>query len=211
VNPLPTQMRDRWQNRAEPAPGHGTLYWHMLFNEHPQVRATVREAQRLLSRFGGFHMTPEKWLHITTLIAGSTDDISADHMKVMLAEAQQTLSEVQPIPVALGRVLYHPEAIMLGVKPEHALDQIRKAAQHATRTATGKDGIINGSFPQWTPHMTISYSTARQPAEPIIATLGKEVPACDVVISAVSLVIQWGSERLWNWEPVGTVRLGTSA
>jgi 2'-5' RNA ligase len=210
MSPFPTQMRDRWQNRAEPGPGQGTVYWHMLFHDHPEVRAAAKEAQERLSCFGGFHMTPERWLHMTTLIAGSTDQISSDQMKAMLSEAKETLSTVQPIPVTLGRVLYHPEAIMLGIQPERALDPILRAAQQATRKATRSDGTINGSLPSWTPHVTISYSTTQQPAEPIIAALGNELPSREVVISALSLVIQWGPERLWDWEPVGTVQLGTA-
>lgn len=209
MSPLPTEMRDRWQNRTEPASGHGTIYWHMLFKDHPEVRATARAAQRILSRFGGFHMTPEEWLHMTTLIAGSTEEISRDQMLAMLSIAQQELAETEPISIRLGRVLYHPEAIMLGVEPEDALHPILKAAQKATQTTLGRDGVMNGSLPRWTPHMTVSYSVAQQPAEPIIAALGKEVPGCDVVISAVSLVVQWGAERLWDWEPVGAARLGT--
>jgi hypothetical protein len=34
---LPTWMTDRWQHRADPAPGEGTVYWHMPMHDHPQV------------------------------------------------------------------------------------------------------------------------------------------------------------------------------
>jgi 2'-5' RNA ligase len=173
------------------------------------VRAAAKEAQARLSRFDGLHMTPEKWLHMTALVAGTTDEISSNQMTTMLSEATQTLSQVQPIPVTLGRVMYHPEAIMLGVQLEHALDPLLGAVQEATRRATGREGAINGSLPSWTPHITVSYSTAEQASGPIVASLGKELPGCDVLVSAVSLVIQWGPERLWDWEPVGTVQLGT--
>ncbi len=43
---------------------------------------------------------------------------------------------------------------------------------------------------------------------PIVAALGREVPGCDTTVDAVKLVIQWGPERRWNWEPIGYVRLG---
>jgi 2'-5' RNA ligase superfamily len=130
-------------------------------------------------------------------------------MEVMISEATQMLSKVQPIPVTLGHVLYHPEAIMLAVRPHYALDPILKAVEYATRKATGRDGVGNESLSAWTPHVTVSYSTAEQPAGPIIAALGKELPSCEVRISSVSLVIQQGPERLWDWVPVGTVHLGT--
>jgi hypothetical protein len=34
---LPTWMTDRWQHRADPAPGEGTVYWHMPMHDRPQV------------------------------------------------------------------------------------------------------------------------------------------------------------------------------
>jgi hypothetical protein len=38
-----------------------------------------------------------------------------------------------------------------------------------------------------------------------------QLPACRIDISAVSLVIQDGPERAWNWTTVGTIRLRTTA
>src|SRR5262249_44451737 len=45
VNGLPVQMIDRWQDRAEAAPGEGLIYWHMLVGTDPGVIALVREAR----------------------------------------------------------------------------------------------------------------------------------------------------------------------
>ena len=55
--------------------------------------------------------------------------------------------------------------------------------------------------------MTLCYSTSEQPAAPVIAELGTALPACDVTIDTMSLVVQDGPERLWNWRIAGTVRL----
>jgi 2'-5' RNA ligase len=210
MSPLPTQMRNRWENRPEPVVGHGTVYWHVLFQDQPQVSETAKLAQGELARFGGFHMTPEKWLHMTAHVAGPAEEISSDQMRRMLAEAQDQLSYIEPISVRLGRVLYHPEAVMLGVDPADALNPIYRAARHATRAVLG-DSVPDDDGRKWTPHITVSYSTTEQSAEPIVATLGKELPGCNVVVSALTLVIQWGPERLWDWEPVGVVKLGTAA
>jgi hypothetical protein len=53
-------------------------------------------------------------------------------------------------------------------------------------------------------------TTPRQPAEPIVSALGHELPGCEVQISAVSLVIQRGPERHWDWDPMATARFGTT-
>ena len=208
--PVPEETRDRWSNRAEPDSGKGAIYWHMLFRDTPAVRATARNAQARLAPFRDLHMTPEEWLHATALIAGTTDDISGEDLELMLSRAQQHLGSIQPIDVAVSRILYHPEAIMLGFTPEGALDPIHRAVRQATLAVTGRTGSVTGPAARWTPHITISYSTGRQPMAPIADALGHEVPACDITVRAVSLVIQWGPERLWNWQPVGTATLGTS-
>jgi 2'-5' RNA ligase len=208
--PIPDETRDRWSNRAEPDSGTGAIYWHMLFRDNPAVRATARRAQARLASFPDLHMTPEEWLHATALVAGTTDDISGQDLERMLSEARQHLCSIQPIGVTISRVLYHPEAIMLGFTPQGALDPIHRAVRQATLTVTGRTGGVTGPAARWTPHMTISYSTGRQPMAPIAVALGNEVPRCDITVSAVSLVIQWGSERLWDWQPVGTADLGPS-
>jgi len=152
-------------------------------------------------------MTPLDNLHITALLVGSTDDISRSQMLTMLAAARDSLSEVVPVTAILDRVLYHPEAIMLAVRPASGeLSAVLNAAQFATRAAIGRDGVVNESE-VWLPHLTVSYSMTNQSATPIIATLGKHIDPCEVVIETLSLVIQWGAERKWNWEHVGTVRL----
>jgi 2'-5' RNA ligase len=208
--PVPDETRDRWGNRAELDSGKGAIYWHMLFRDDPAVRATARKAQARLASFGDLHMTPEEWLHATALVAGTTEDISSEDLEVMLSEAQQHLDSVQPIGVTISPVLYHPEAIMLGFMPDGALDPIHRAVRQATLAVTGRTGSVTGPAARWTPHITISYSTGKQPMAPIAVALGREVPGCDIAVRAVSLVIQWGPERLWNWQLVGTASLCSS-
>ena len=208
--PVPDETRDRWSNRAELDSGTGAVYWHILFRDYPAVRATARKAQARLASFRDLHMTPEEWLHASALVAGTTDDISTEDLDLMLSEARQHLAGIRPIDVTVSGVLYHPEAIMLGFTPEGALDPIHRAVRQATLTVTGRTGSVTGPAARWTPHITISYSMGIQPMAPIATALGRDVPSCDITVGAVSLVVQWGPERLWNWQPVGTASLGAS-
>lgn len=207
MSPLPDQLVDRWEHRSEASPGAGTVYWHVLVGHHPQVQELAREAQKRLSGFTGLHMTPLQWLHITTLITGTTDEIVADDMKKMLMNAELSLSRTLPITISLGRILYHPEAIVLEVQPDHALDPILEAAQSATSAVSGENGVTGTPASSWIPHITLCYSTACQPAEPVISALGKTLPICEITVDALSLIIQRGPERLWDWHHVGTAHL----
>lgn len=206
MNDLPAELIDRWQSRVEPRHGQGAIYWHILLGDDPNVRALATEAQRRLAQFKGLHMTPQRWLHATMLIVGSTDNITEQQMTAMTEQASELLSRVDPITVTLGRILYHPEGIVLEIQPRDALTPVLRAVQTATCSVTGQEGHINGNGP-WIPHVTICYSTSRQPAEPIIKALGQKLPSRQVQVSAVSLVIQRGPERLWDWHSYETVRM----
>src|SRR5258708_1201664 len=113
MNGLPVEMVDRWQDRAEPAPDDGLIYWHILVGADPDVHALAQEAQRRVTPFPGLHLTPLERLHMTVLIAGSAPDIDRDQVERMSAAVSRTLAEVPPIPVTIGKIFYHPEAIML--------------------------------------------------------------------------------------------------
>jgi hypothetical protein len=72
----------------------------------------------------------------------------------------------------------------------------------------GQTGYVNGgSSSGWIPHITLCYSTARQPAQPIIETRGKDLGTYDITVNALSVVVQRGAERRWDWHPVGTITL----
>lgn len=203
---LPTEMVDRWQDRPEAAPGEGFIYWHMLVGGDPEVVAMAQEAQRRLAGFGGFHMTPLNCLHITVLIAGAATEISQEHVHQMAEAASRELTGIVPITVTLGKILYHPEAVMLAVRPADALVPVLEAAKKATEEVMGRPGRSGSKLESWTPHITIAYSIARQSAGPIISALGRSLPERRVQVRAISLVSQRGPERDWDWHVEATVR-----
>ncbi|MEV4005493.1 2'-5' RNA ligase family protein [Actinomadura sp. NPDC049753] len=209
MSPLPARMINRWQNRQEPGPGQGTLYWHILVGDQPEARDLAQTGQKRLAGIHGLHMTPTEWLHITTLVVGPTHEMTPEQQHEMLTAASGLLADLPPVTVKLSRILYHPEAIAVAVHPTDHLKRIRNAVETATRKVTGRPGHTEGPT-QWTPHMTLAYSETEQPAEPLITALGRELPTLEIAIDAVSLVEQRGAERLWDWHPVGRIPLGHS-
>jgi 2'-5' RNA ligase len=201
-------MVNRWDDRPEPGLGEGTVYWHMLMRDHPEVAELARQAKQRLAPFAtGLHMTPQEWLHMTTFVAGPAVKFSPEQLQQMTRTAKELLASRPPIPITLGRILYHPEAIMLGVASSVPLIPMREAAAKATYTVTGCPEAATDTS-QWTPHVTICYSIADQPAQPIIDTLGLQLPERKIEIDALQLVIQHGPERLWDWSIVSTINLG---
>ena len=84
---LPDQMTDRWRNRPEPAPGEVVVSGNLLMRDYPEVVDLARQAQQRLAGFDGLHMTPLRWLHVTTLLAGPAADFSPDKLRQMTQTA----------------------------------------------------------------------------------------------------------------------------
>jgi 2'-5' RNA ligase len=146
----------------------------------------------------------------TTMVAGPASSFTDGQLDQMASTAAGLLAGTPPITVSLGRVLYHPEAIVLAVSPGERLAAVRDAALAATRLVTGHDAVPE-EYQRWIPHVTICYSTARQPAAPLIAALGENLPRHQVQVSSLSLIIQRGPERLWDWMTVATIPFAATA
>lgn len=204
---LPENMIDRWARRHDPAPGERTLYWHVLMADQPEVVDLAHQAADRLAPFTGLHMTPPDRLHKTTLVVGPAEQVTDQQLHQMIQAAAESLDGIKPISVKVGKILYHPEAIMLAITPAAALTPLRTAAVAATRRA----GITEADELSSAPHITLCYSTADQPARPIIDALGKRLPEREINVSSLSLVVQDGPEREWNWTTLDTIRLHAPA
>lgn len=207
---LPEQFADRRQAHPGAPDFTDSVCWHLLLGDQEPVQTMVREAQQRLAGFSGLHMTPLRWLHATVLLVGRAADLTQADIDQMLKKARLKLNGTAPPTVALGRVIYHPEGILLPMSPASALAPIFEAAQAATLEVTGSLGVTSTPGPSWVPHVTLSYSTRQQRAAPIIAALGKELPAGEVTIDKLSLVIQHGPALSWDWRSIGTAYLGRS-
>jgi 2'-5' RNA ligase len=201
-------MSDHWWQRPgrHPGrhPGRVQYHWHMLFHDQPAVGDLAEAAQRSLAGLPGLDLVARQWLHLTMLVAGFADEVSAEQLATMTEQAQARLTRVPPIPVVLGRVYYRPEAIVLLVDPPGALAPVLEAVQAAT---TAADCAGHTDTDPWVPHVTVAYSNGSQAADPYVAALGTRMPDTPITISSVSLVGQTQVGRSWQWEPVAEVGL----
>ncbi len=156
------QFTDRWGGHREGLSYEDSVCWHLLLGSDAGVRAVVAGAQQRLARFGGMHMTPARWLHVTVLLVGPAAAITREDMAEMLARASAALAGTPPVTVTLGRVLYSPQGIALGISPASALSPVLAAAQAATRAVTGTSGSTDDLDSARTPHLTVCYSTGEQ-------------------------------------------------
>lgn len=212
MSQLPGQFTGRWNADRSRRPSYeDAVCWHLLLGGHAQVQAAAAEARQKLAGFAGLHMTPPQWLHVTVLRAGTIGRITEGDMEQMIASAQAALARMPPVTVTLRHVLYYREAIALSLSPASALAPVRAAARAATRGIPGADVAEDGHEEDWRPHLTICYSTTVQQTAPVIAALGMSLPAREVTIREMTLIVQQGHEPLWDWRIVGSASLLGSA
>jgi 2'-5' RNA ligase len=204
VSPLPTQMADHWWQRPGRYPGRMLYQWHLAFHDQPAVQELAKTAQARLAKQAGLDMIDLHLLHLTTYIVGFADEIPPSAVQEMTGNARALLSKVTPIPVTLGRIGYHPQAVTMLVEPLGALDPVLDAVRSATTTA-GYEGHTDTD--PWKPHISVAYSHATGPAAPIIAALGRTLPETKITIRTISLVSQTQVGRSWQWEPIAEVCL----
>jgi 2'-5' RNA ligase len=192
-------MADHWWQRPGRLPGREQYHWHMLFDDQPAVHELAEIARQRLAGLPGLDLVPGRWLHLTTLVVGFADEIPGRRVEAMTADARRRLAGLAPIPVTLGRVLYHPEAVTLAVEPLRALGPVLDAVRAATRAA-GCDGYTDTD--PWIPHISVAYSHATGPAAPVIEALGRWLPRTEITVRSVSLVAQTQVGRSWQWRQV---------
>jgi 2'-5' RNA ligase len=202
---MPAMMADHWWQRPGRRPGRDQYHWHVLFHDQPAVRELAATAQRRLAGLPGLDPVPLDWLHLTTLVLGFADEVPGHRVEAMTAAARRALAAEAPIPVTLGRVVYHPEAVVLAVEPLGALGPVLAAVSSASASA-GCDGEP-GTDP-WFPHVSVAYSNTVGPAAPVIDALGRWLPRTEITIRSVSLVAQTQVGHSWQWRTVAEVFLG---
>jgi 2'-5' RNA ligase len=203
---LPERMTDHWWWRPGVRPSRRLYVWHILFEGQPEVAVLAQSCQALLTGVPGLDVVPAPWLHLTTQIIGFADEIDDAEVEAMRAAAAKRLQRLDPVPIALGRVLIHSEAVMLGVRPALALDPVRESLRDAVAGTVRVHQLADA--PGWTPHMTLAYSNRAAPAAPVIEAMREAPRALDIQIKEVCLVSQVRVGRAYRWNRIATMPLG---
>lgn len=203
MSPLPTQMTDNWVIQAGTDPQHQQLMWPVALGADQTVIELAGQAHQRLAGISGLDLVPPRWLHLTTLTSGPADDIAPGPLAAIIEEARHLLAAISPIAIPLGRVLYHPRAVMLDAGPAGPFEPVIEAIQTATRHAGSRTALYHDP---WRPHITLAYSNATRPAAPVIQALGRSLPVRQVTIRSVSLVTQSPGQR-WTWDLIAELPL----
>ncbi|MFC6884126.1 MULTISPECIES: 2'-5' RNA ligase family protein [Actinomadura] len=207
MSPFPERMSDHWWWRPGVRPGRGLLVWHILLDEQAEPRELVRQCQDKLAGLPGLDPIPPEWLHMTTQIVGFADEIPEAEIDAMLTETAARFASLSPVEVELGKLWFHSEAVMLGIRPPDRLTPVREAIRDAVATTVRAHQLAYE--PHWTPHVSVAYSHGDGPAAPIIEALALRPEPQPLRVAEVHLVEQVREGRLYRWERRAAIALGT--
>jgi 2'-5' RNA ligase len=200
-------MTDHWVVQPGTDLHRRQLMWPVTFGADLTIIELAGQAHKRLAGIPGLDLVPPRWLHLTTLTSGPADDIAPDGLDGMIAEARHLLAGIAPITITLGRVLYHPRAIMFDAGPAEPFQPVIEAIQAAAFRARRSTELYHDP---WRPHITFAYSNATRPAAPVIEALGRGLQAREVTIRSVSLVAQ-SPEQRWTWDLIADLSLAADA
>jgi hypothetical protein len=181
--------------------------WHVTFADVPAVQELAASAQARLGGLDGIDLVPGRWLHLTTQDVGFTDEITDADLAAITGAASARLAAIEPIPVTIGPARVASEGILCWVTPDNALTPMRDSIRAAIADVRGPQRVPDG--PAWAPHVSIAYSSADGPADLFEAALDGEDAIAAITVDAVKLIRLGRDRRVYEWETLASVPVGT--
>jgi len=204
---LPDAMRDHWWWRPGWTEGRSFYTWHITFDSQPGLQRLADFYSPMLAHLPMLDQVPVKWLHLTMQGIGFTDETDRANVETIVKAAQTRCAQLSPFKATVGPPHIDAETIHMGVRPIEPLVDLRSHIRDAIADAWGNDRVPEPTE-GWRPHVSLAYSNAAGPAQPIADALAAHAPqTVEVTISAVSLIELNRDHRMYEWDNVAVVRL----
>ncbi|MEU4574596.1 2'-5' RNA ligase family protein [Nonomuraea sp. NPDC023979] len=199
------QMADHWWWRPGWALGRRFYTWHLTFENAPEVHRLAQSYRQGLTHVPGLDLVPDPWLHLTMQGLGFVDEVSEEDVQAIVNAARTMLAGIEPFELKLDRPRITPEAIRWEASPSGPVSAVRNAVRKAIATVWS---TVPEPARGFAAHVSIAYSNASGPVEPVQAALDAvdEAPALAPVRSAELIVLN-RDRRMYEWEPCETVPL----
>lgn len=163
------RVRDHWWWRPGWGPGRRFYTWHLTFDNQPALHRLVHDYQERLSGFSALRPVPAEWLHLTMQGLGFTDEVTDDEVTAVVAAARKRIVDLSRLTLTFGPAVAFAEAIVVPPTPAEDVARVRTTLRAAIADVRGDDSCP--SQPVASARTSAAYSTAEQPAEPIIGAL----------------------------------------
>jgi 2'-5' RNA ligase len=201
------QMRDHWFWRPGWRVGRSFYTWHLTFDHAPDVQRLAADYEQALS-IPGLDVIPPRWLHLTMQGIGFTDEVPVSDADAITKAARERLATLAPFHVTLGPPVIDPQVVRLRVSPAEAIAEVRLAIRAAIADVWGADRVPEDAA-DFAPHVSLAYSNADGPAEPIIrATESVQAKPAVAPVTEAQLIVLNRDHREYQWTTHAAVVLG---
>jgi len=195
-------MRDHWWWRPGWRVGRSFYTWHFTFADQPGAARLVADYMPLFEKLPTLDPVPLRWLHLTTQGIGFTDEVDRGDLDRIIDAARERCSRLEPFAVTLGPAHVDAETVQMPVGPTEPLVRVRAAIRDAIADVWGQDNVPEPAD-GFRAHVTLGYSNAAGPAEPIAAALARHGDRlAEVVVTAVSLIDLNRDRKAYEWTEV---------
>ncbi|MEV5431742.1 2'-5' RNA ligase family protein [Streptomyces sp. NPDC052701] len=200
-------MRNHWWWRPGWSVGRRFYTWHLTFDGQGDVHRLAAEYRSALAPLGDILTPiPDRWLHLTMQGIGFVGEVEEQTIHSIVGEARTRLGAIPAFDLQIGPEVIDPEAVLLHVHPDGPVRAVRNAIRDAI-------GAVLGDVPEkaegFTPHVSVAYSAAEGPAEPIAQVLaGLSLTPAQARVSSAELIVIHRDNRMYEWETFTKVPLG---
>ncbi|MFD7282147.1 2'-5' RNA ligase family protein [Streptomyces sp. NPDC059862] len=200
-------MRNHWWWRPGWSLGRRFYTWHLTFEGQSDVHRLAAQYRTALAPLGGILTPiPDQWLHLTMQGIGFVGDVKEQDVHAIVDAARPRLAAIPVFDLQIGPEVLDPEAVLLHVHPDAPVRAVRDAIRSAI-------GDVLDEVPEkaagFTPHVSVAYSAADGPKEPIAQALaGVDLTPAQARIASAELIVIHRDNQMYEWEPFATAALG---
>lgn len=193
------RMADHWWWRPGWTPGRRLYTWHLTFEDAGDVHRYMAAHRAALRHLDGLDLVPDQWLHLTMQALGFTDEVTETDIEAITAAARQRIAQLPAFDLTLRTMEVTPQAVMVFAEPAEPVQAVRTALREAIAEVWSE---VPENAERFAPHVTIAYSRATGPAEPVHQAVRalKTTPAT-ARLTRAQLLILHRDNRMYEWEP----------
>ncbi|MCP9211449.1 2'-5' RNA ligase family protein [Streptomyces sp. NEAU-Y11] len=202
-----TSMANHWWWRPGWSVGRRFYTWHLTVGDQPDVQRYAAVYRDALAHLPGLDPIPDQWLHLTMQGLGFINEVDEHEVQAITAAAQSRLADLPPLELNLTDVTVTPEAVLAPAQPADAVTAVRNTIRAAIADVWPSIPEAPDGF---RPHVSIAYSNAQAPAEPVYQALStvNTAPATAARIAAADLIVIHRDRRMYEWETYAQAPIG---
>ena len=201
------QLTNHW-HRPGWADGRRSYHWLLTFEENSVLHTLAAQCQEPFRDLPQFDLVPLDILHLTSQRVAFTDELPAGSLEATVAVVKQRYRNMAPFRLRIGWLAGSAGAIRFTALPVKPLAEVRDIVlAQATHVRNNAPACVADDF--W-PHVSIAYSNAAQPTEPVTAKIEvlRSLPPADVLIASLAPVELRREGRTYRWEVLERVGIG---